>query len=92
MDKYNFFIECNNINNTNLKNIETNYLIKNNFSFIQDNKQYKVFFDTEKHLFMYKKHNVNRFIDAQNTNNYGGSYKEAMSELKVGHKSGHWIW
>jgi hypothetical protein len=28
MDKYNFFIECNNINNTNITLIETNYLIK----------------------------------------------------------------
>lgn len=99
MDKYNFFIECNNINNTNITLIETNYLIKNNFTFIQDNKQYKVFFenkkeldDNEKYLFMYKQCNINRFIDAQNKGNYGGTYKKAIDELKAGHKSGHWIW
>jgi uncharacterized protein (DUF1810 family) len=55
-----------------------------------DNK--KKLNDNEKYLFMYKQYNIDRFIDAQNKGNYGGTYKEAIVEMNKGHKSGHWIW
>ena len=36
--------------------------------------------------------NLNRFLEAQNSRRYGGSYEDALSEMKKGQKRTHWIW
>ncbi|MBR7743825.1 DUF1810 domain-containing protein [Phycicoccus sp. BSK3Z-2] len=34
-------------------------------------------------------HDLSRFVDAQDR---GGTYDQALRELRSGHKTGHWIW
>lgn len=36
--------------------------------------------------------NINRFIEAQNSQIVGNTFKNAIKELKMGHKTSHWIW
>lgn len=36
--------------------------------------------------------NIQRFIDAMNSGNYGETYNDAIKELQQGRKTGCWIW
>ncbi|MDQ0768943.1 uncharacterized protein (DUF1810 family) [Pseudarthrobacter defluvii] len=38
---------------------------------------------------MNEQFNLDRFVAAQNS---GGTYEQALGELQVGRKSGHWMW
>ena len=38
------------------------------------------------------KTDINRFIHAQNSGEFGATFNEAIHELQVGKKTGHWIW
>lgn len=35
---------------------------------------------------------LERFLEAQNSHRYGGSYEDALAEMRKGKKSTHWIW
>lgn len=34
-------------------------------------------------------HDLQRFLDAQDS---GGTYEQALAELRAGHKTSHWMW
>ncbi|MBQ3490011.1 MAG: DUF1810 domain-containing protein [Clostridia bacterium] len=35
---------------------------------------------------------LERFLEAQNSRRYGGSYEDALAEMRAGKKYTHWIW
>src|SRR3954468_736923 len=35
---------------------------------------------------------LQRFLEAQNNNHYGSDYRPALSEIKRGRKTSHWLW